>query len=66
MAQKNGVAATNRRIGLDESIFVKIERYTVFKKTTYGVLRQAQKYVYDKIWRDPLSPKVNIRKAITV
>ena len=45
-AQKNGVAATNRCIGLDESTLVKIEKYAVFKKNTYGVLRLAQINVY--------------------
>ena len=47
-AQKNGAgaAAANRRIGLDESILIKIERYAIFKKNTYGVLRLAQINVY--------------------
>ena len=46
IAQKNGAAAANRRIGLDESILIKIERYAIFKKNTYGVLRLAQINVY--------------------
>ena len=46
ITQNNDTATANRRIGLDESILIKIERYAIFKKNTYGVLRLAQINVY--------------------